>query len=194
MSDSKFAITNSDGSPRFATEEDIVAWVKTLNATGDDGKLECARYIRKVLALPSHPPIGFIVKTGVVPTFVALLKTSDNILLQIECSWALSNIATSPAGLPSVVHAGAVSVFVWIVTSGIHEMLVEQCLWGLGIIAEDSPQNRDLILQSPAVIDVICDYLLKSTNSKIRENSAWTLSNFARGKPMSQLVRCQRHV
>jgi hypothetical protein len=83
-----------------------------------------------------------VIEAGFVPIFVELLGRDDAPALQIQCAWALTNIAGGDrSSTQAACDAGAVPLFVRYLTSGNLE-LVEQCIWGLGNISGDSPDKR----------------------------------------------------
>jgi hypothetical protein len=62
----------------------------------------------------------------------------------------------------------------------------EQAVWALGNIAGDSPECRDLVLHTGALVPLLSQLSAHSKLSMLR-NATWTLSNFCRGKPQPVL-------
>merc|ERR1712137_734165 len=80
-----------------------------------------------------------------------------------------------------VVEHGALPIFVSLLQSP-NDDVREQSVWALGNIAGDSPNFRDLVLQSNALGPILALLSVADKPSMVR-NATWTLSNLCRGKP-----------
>merc|ERR1712137_120759 len=80
-----------------------------------------------------------------------------------------------------VVEHGALPIFVSLLQSP-NDDVREQSVWALGNIAGDSPNFRDLVLQSNALAPILAVLSVADKPSMVR-NATWTLSNLCRGKP-----------
>merc|ERR1719163_312744 len=80
-----------------------------------------------------------------------------------------------------VVEQGALPIFVALLQSP-NDDVREQAVWALGNIAGDSPNFRDLVLQSGGLVPIMT-VLRESEKTSMMRNATWTLSNLCRGKP-----------
>merc|ERR1719426_205068 len=129
-----------------------------------------------------NPPIQEVIAAGVVPRFVQSLQDTARPDLQFEAAWVLTNIASGTAEQTrAVVEQGALPIFVQLLQSP-NDDVKEQAVWALGNIAGDSPNFRDLVLQSGG-LNPIMTVLRESEKTSMMRNATWTLSNLCRGKP-----------
>ncbi|KAG8178962.1 hypothetical protein JTE90_013118 [Oedothorax gibbosus] len=158
--------------------EEILAGVRSPDPTT---QLLAAQNARKILSRERCPPIDFMIASGVVPILVSFLQHHNNVPLQFEACWALTNIASGNSNQTrTVVEGGAVPLFVELLSSP-HSNVAEQAVWAIGNIAGDGPELRDLVIKHN-VIKPLINLLQPNLSTTFRRNITWTLSNLCRNK------------
>eukprot|EP01018_Ginkgo_biloba_P025898 Gb_25500 [translate_table: standard] len=167
--------------------ETLPGLVKALVSEDTEAQKDATVHLRKMLSIERNPPIDAIIKAGVVPLLIDILKKVDQPQLQarFEAAWALTNIASGTSEHTNIViDYGGVPIFVHLLTNP-NDDVREQAVWALGNISGDSPKCRDLVLNHGAMMHLLAQFTDTARLSMIR-NSTWTLSNFCRGKPQPQ--------
>ncbi|KAJ6226640.1 importin alpha [Anaeramoeba flamelloides] len=176
---------NSQTEIYIPTLDELPKFVDGIKNSKDTDRIEeCTQMIRRMLSIEGDPPIDEIIKTGVVPYFVEFLKDSNNIFLQFESAWILSNICTGSSEQTSyVVNLDVIPVFLQLLDSESLDV-IEQSIWALGNISGDNLGFRDKILSFPNSFKKILDvYHNKNINQSILKNTTWTISSLCRGVP-----------
>merc|ERR1740138_474770 len=162
--------------------DQIPALSQMLMSDDAQNQFNATQQYRKLLSIEQNPPIQEVIQAGVVPRFVQFLKEVNRPDLQFEAAWVLTNIASGTAEQTRfVVENGALPIFVELLRSP-NDDVREQAVWALGNIAGDSPNFRDLVLQSGG-LHPIMQVLSNSDKTSLMRNATWALSNLCRGKP-----------
>mmetsp|Transcript_4089 Transcript_4089/g.10296 ORF Transcript_4089/g.10296 Transcript_4089/m.10296 type:complete len:547 (-) Transcript_4089:277-1917(-) len=162
--------------------EQIPILCQQLMSDDPQAQFNSTQQFRKLLSIEQKPPIQEVINAGIVPRFVLFLKEVQRPDLQFEAAWVLTNIASGNADQTRhVVEQGALPIFVQLLGSP-NEDVREQAVWALGNIAGDSPNFRDLVLQTGG-LNPIMAVLRESEKISMMRNATWTLSNLCRGKP-----------
>jgi HEAT repeat protein len=173
---------NGGSSPLQSQLEQIPSLTQMLHSADATAQFNATQQFRKLLSIQENPPIQEVIQAGVVPRFVEYLKEVNRPELQFEAAWVLTNIASGSAiQTRCVVEHGALPIFVQLLQSP-NDDVREQAVWALGNIAGDSPNFRDLVLQSGG-LNPIMVVLRDSEKSSMMRNATWSLSNLCRGKP-----------
>merc|ERR1719421_2227605 len=168
-------------SPGFPSDQ-IPALSQALMSDDPQAQFNATQQFRKLLSIELNPPIQEVIIAGVVPRFVQFLQDTARPDLQFEAAWVLTNIASGTAEQTRcVVEHGALPIFVQLLQSP-NDDVREQAVWALGNIAGDSPNFRDLVLQSGG-LNPVMTVLRESEKTSMMRNATWTLSNLCRGKP-----------
>jgi hypothetical protein len=175
------AMNTTMGGSGFPIEQ-MPQLIQMLMSADPAAQFNSTQQFRKLLSIEQNPPIQEVIQSGVVPRFVLFLKEVQRPDLQFEAAWVLTNIASGTAEQTRVVvEHGALPIFVDLLNSP-NDDVREQAVWALGNIAGDSPNFRDLVLQSGG-LNPVATVLRESEKTSMMRNATWTLSNLCRGKP-----------
>lgn len=170
------------GSAAAIALEQIAGLTQMLASDDPQAQFNTTQSFRKLLSIEQNPPIQAVIAANVVPRFVSFLREVNRPELQFEAAWVLTNIASGTAEQTRcVVEHGALPIFVDLLRSPSDDVK-EQAVWALGNIAGDSPNFRDLVLQSGG-LNPIMQVLTEAEKTTMMRNATWALSNLCRGKP-----------
>ncbi|KAI6656373.1 Importin subunit alpha-4 isoform X2 [Oopsacas minuta] len=153
-----------------------------VTAQSDDqiAQLEAIRSARKLLS-KENALIDEFIKSGIVPILVESLRCHDNPNIQLEVTWALTNITSGTSQQTRVViECGAVPLLIELLSS-LNQDLCEQAVWALGNIAADNPECRDLVI-SHGIIPPLLIFINPHTPISFLRNVTRTICILCRNK------------
>jgi len=142
-------------------------------------RLAATKSVRKLLSTPANPPVQEVVDAGFIPYLCKFLQMTGENMLQFEAAWALTNIGSSDLTY-TLMEAGVLPHLVPLLRVE-DPQLREQAAWCLGNIAGDRVEYRDMILDSPVILDSLVLNLQHPANISMLQNVTWTVSNLCRG-------------
>ncbi|WKY15203.1 hypothetical protein Q1695_000585 [Nippostrongylus brasiliensis] len=163
-----------------------------MMARSDDPatKLGAVQQARKMLSSDRNPPIDDLISSDILPILVNCL-VSDDVNLQFEAAWALTNIASGTSEqTQAVVNAGAVPLFLELLSSG-NMNVCEQAVWALGNIIGDGPHFRDYCL-GLGILPLLLNFITPEIPLGFLRNVTWVIVNLCRSKdppPTPEIVK-----
>lgn len=157
--------------------------VAAMNASGDpERQFRGMQQARKILSCERDPPIDMMIGVGIVPLCVGFLQNYDNVMLQFEAAWALTNIVSGTSlQTECVIEQNAVPHFVALLGSKAPR-LAEQAVWALGNIAGDGAHARDIVIHHNCIPGILRLVHSKNTSLSLLRNIVWLMSNLCRNK------------
>ncbi|XP_050713773.1 importin subunit alpha-4-like [Eriocheir sinensis] len=123
--------TDDDDVDKQLTAANLALIVENAASEDQMVQLTAVQAARKLLSSDRNPPIDDLIQSGILPILVKCLEGTDNLSLQFEAAWALTNIASGTSRqTQAVVHAGAVPLFLKLLHSS-SQNVCEQAVWAL---------------------------------------------------------------
>ncbi|RCN27234.1 Armadillo/beta-catenin-like repeat protein [Ancylostoma caninum] len=172
-------------------DSNLLHQIVTMARSSDPNiKLGAVQQARKMLSSDRNPPIDDLISSDILPILVNCL-VSDDVNLQFEAAWALTNIASGTSEqTQAVVNAGAVPLFLQLLSSG-NMNVCEQAVWALGNIIGDGPHFRDYCLQL-GILPLLLNFITPEIPLGFLRNVTWVIVNLCRSKdppPTPEIVK-----
>lgn len=160
-----------------------------MDSTDVKTQVEGVRQIRRLLSAERDPPVKAVLEVGSLPRLVELLQAED-VKVQFESAWALTNIASTEY-TKLVVESGAIPLLVAGMMSA-DANVREQSMWCIGNIAGDCPDLRDGLYSTPDCVNNLLLNIQHPESVGLLRNATWALSNFCRGKRAPSVDNAQQ--
>lgn len=162
--------------------------VKSLNSSNLTEVQTAVQFLRRVVSVPSDPPIKALRAAGVVPRLIELLAADENAVLQYECCWVLTNIASGEHDdCQDIVDYNAVPALVRLLSSPSNDV-VNQAVWALGNIAGDNPGFQLLVIENGMLPPLLSLLSREDLPLQMVRDASWALSNLCKPKPPSKAL------
>ncbi|VDP14596.1 unnamed protein product [Heligmosomoides polygyrus] len=188
FSDENYAWTSTQKGP---FDSNLLHQIVDMARSDDPAvKLGAVQQARKMLSSDRNPPIDDLISSDILPILVNCL-VSDDVNLQFEAAWALTNIASGTSEqTQAVVNAGAVPLFLELLSSG-NMNVCEQAVWALGNIIGDGPHFRDYCL-GLGILPLLLNFITPEIPLGFLRNVTWVIVNLCRSKdppPTPEIVK-----
>jgi len=169
---------------RFTKPSDTIA---VFESHDTEEIIKACFYLRHILSNETSPPVEQVVSAGCLPHLIRCISESDNLKVQFEAAWAITNIASSDSRFTrQVVESGAVPHLLNLLRSSPSWEIMDQAVWALGNIAGDGVSLRNTLVEQGCM-----DELIRTAQRVQRggfpvtfiRNLTWTMSNMFRFKP-----------
>jgi importin subunit alpha-6/7 len=139
--------------------------------------------VRKILSIAEAPPIQAVIDAGLVPKMIEYVKQQEFPQLQLEATWALTNVASGTTiQCQSIIDKGGIPLFVELLRSQ-NAGIVEQAIWAIGNISSDCIFYRDNIIRAGGLENLV--HVVTTTHEEtLIKHGCWALSNLCRGSPL----------
>jgi len=139
--------------------------------------------VRKILSVPENPPIQAVIDSGLVPRMIEYVKQSEYPQLQLEATWALTNVASgTTVQCQSIIDKGGIPLFVELLKSS-NPGILEQAIWAIGNISSDCVFYRDTIIKAGGLLNLV-EIVERTSDETLIKHGCWALSNLCRGSPL----------
>lgn len=140
--------------------------------------------VRKILSIAQNPPIQAVIDAGLVPRMIEYVKQAEYPQLQLEATWALTNVASGTSiQCQSIIDKGGIPLFINLLKSD-NAGILEQAIWAIGNISSDSVVYRDNILKAGGLNSLIHIVDNPQTDDLLVKHGCWAISNLCRGSPL----------
>ncbi|KAK7397109.1 hypothetical protein VNO78_18276 [Psophocarpus tetragonolobus] len=142
----------------------IPSMVKELRSLYPHHKPLITAHFKNLFTIGEIGPIDEILTQGVLPRFVHLLSMNDAPNVQLEVLQFLNNFASrSSLHTTVIVQLGLLPTFVNLLNFSSSKDIREEIVFALLIIAGESPDYRDLVLDHGALLPLLAQFELDST-------------------------------
>ena len=147
-SKSRLAST-SNINPETVTVDKLPSYNAALKSSESKQQQHGLMCIRILLSkADSEGPYESIMKSNTVPMLLSFFKSDDNLKVQFEAAWAVTNLCSGTRDVVDYVcKHDAISAFEGLLSTTKHFEIMEQAVWGLGNIAGECQQYRNQIIK-----------------------------------------------
>ncbi|XP_045120992.1 importin subunit alpha-3-like [Portunus trituberculatus] len=163
------------------TQETLEEIVRGIKSNSKRRRLDNTIRARKLLSIEANPPIKEFLKAGILRPLIPHVQQREDSTLQLEATWALTNLASGTAAhTAAVVDGGAVPVLIEALAGG-DEKVAEQAAWALGNITGEELYRNQVV--SAGVVTPLLAALhhgrassatSTSTSSSSSSSSSWS--------------------